>query len=87
MGSRSLLQGIFPTQGLNPGLLHYCGVLDEENWQNLAADGKQTRVIRGLRRVVLARGVELLVQRLDGDAGSLGERAFLHAAVHGPSLS
>ena len=37
IGSRSLLQEIFPTQGLNPGLLHCCGVLDEENWQNPAA--------------------------------------------------
>ena len=25
VGSLSLLQGIFPTQGLNPGLPHYCG--------------------------------------------------------------
>ena len=27
MGSRSLLQGISPTQGLNPGLLHYRRIL------------------------------------------------------------
>ena len=27
VGSLSLLQGIFPTQGLNPGLLHYCQIL------------------------------------------------------------
>ena len=27
MGSCSLLQGVFPTQGLNPGLLHYRQVL------------------------------------------------------------
>ena len=27
MGSLSLLQGIFPTQGLNPGLLHYRWIL------------------------------------------------------------
>ena len=27
MGSRSLLQGIFPTQGLNPGLPHYKWIL------------------------------------------------------------
>ena len=27
VGSRSLLQGIFPTQGLNPGLLHCRGIL------------------------------------------------------------
>ena len=27
MGSRSLLQGIFPTQGLSPGLLHYRWIL------------------------------------------------------------
>ena len=33
-GSYSLLQGIFPTQGLNPGLLHYqqgCVLTDTEN--------------------------------------------------------
>ena len=27
LGSLSLLQGIFPTQRLNPGLLHYRGIL------------------------------------------------------------
>ena len=27
VGSHSLLQGIFPTQGLNPGLLHYRQIL------------------------------------------------------------
>ena len=27
MGSRSLLQGIFPTQGWNPGLLHCSWIL------------------------------------------------------------
>ena len=27
VGSLSLLQGIFPTQGLNPGLLHYRRIL------------------------------------------------------------
>ena len=27
MGTHSLLQGIFPTQGLNPGLLHYRRIL------------------------------------------------------------
>ena len=27
VGSRSLFQGIFPTQGLNPGLLHYRQIL------------------------------------------------------------
>ena len=27
VGSRSLLQGIFPTQGLNPGLPHYRQIL------------------------------------------------------------
>ena len=37
VGSHSLLQVIFPTQGLNPAVLHYYEVLDEENWQNLAA--------------------------------------------------
>ena len=28
MGCHALLQGIFPTQGLNPGLLHYRRILD-----------------------------------------------------------
>jgi len=27
VGNRPLLQGIFPTQGLNPGLLHYRSIL------------------------------------------------------------
>ena len=29
VGSLSLLQGIFPTQGLNPGLLHFRWILDQ----------------------------------------------------------
>ena len=29
VGSLSLLQGIFPTQGLNPGLLHFRQILDQ----------------------------------------------------------
>ena len=43
VGSRSLLQGIFPTQGLNPGLLHCRQILLplshqgslEEQWTTL----------------------------------------------------
>ena len=33
MGCHSLLQGIFPTQGLNPGLLHYRQILCHLNHQ------------------------------------------------------
>ena len=33
VGSRSLLQGIFPTQGLNPGLLHCRRILYQVSHQ------------------------------------------------------
>ena len=33
MGSLSLLQGVFPTQGSNPGLLHCRPILDQLNFQ------------------------------------------------------
>ena len=33
VGSRSLLQGIFPIQGLNPGLLHYRHILNHLSHQ------------------------------------------------------
>ena len=33
VGSRSLLQGIFPTQQLNPGLLHYRWILCQLSYQ------------------------------------------------------
>ena len=33
VGSLSLLQGIFPTQGLNPGLLHYMQILYQLSYQ------------------------------------------------------
>ena len=33
VGSRSLLQGIFPTQGLNPGLLHCWRILYQVSHQ------------------------------------------------------
>ena len=45
MGSHSLLQGIFPTQGLNPGLLHcrqilYCLSYQGNNSKNLVKKKK-----------------------------------------------
>jgi len=33
VGSLSLLQGIFPTQGSNTGLLHYRGILYQLSYQ------------------------------------------------------
>ena len=33
LGSLSLLQGIFPTQGLNPGLLHFRQILDQPSYE------------------------------------------------------
>ena len=33
VGSLSLLQGIFPTQGSNPGLLHYRRILYQLSYQ------------------------------------------------------
>ena len=33
VGSLYLLQGIFPTQGLNPGLLHYRWILYQLSYQ------------------------------------------------------
>ena len=43
MGSLSLLQGIFPTQGSNPGLLHYRWILYQLNHKG----SKQKRLRRG----------------------------------------
>ena len=41
VGNHSLLQGIFPTQGLNPGLLHYRQIL-----YCLSQPGKPIRKIK-----------------------------------------
>ena len=38
VGSNSLLQGIFPTQGSNPGLLHYRWILDHLRHQGSPLD-------------------------------------------------
>ena len=45
VGCRSLLQGIFPTQGLNPGLLHcrqilYC--VSHQSWESNAGSSAMT---------------------------------------------
>ena len=40
MGSHSFLQGIFPTQGLNPGLLHFRRILYHLSYQG-APDAKE----------------------------------------------
>ena len=40
MGSHSFLQGIFPTQGLNPGLLHFRQILYHLSYQG-APDAKE----------------------------------------------
>ena len=37
-GLPSLLQGIFPTQGLNPGLLHCGQILDQLNHRGIPMD-------------------------------------------------
>ena len=47
VGSHSLLQGIFPTQGSNPGLLHYRQILLSEPLGNLLEFFSQTFSIFG----------------------------------------
>ena len=53
MGSLSLLQGIFPTQAWNPGLLHYRWILT--SWATNEASGKRVQFssVQSLSRVWL----------------------------------
>ena len=44
LGSHSLLQGIFPTQGLNPGLLHCRQILYQLSHQQFATNWNLTSI-------------------------------------------
>ena len=46
MGCHSLLQGTFPTQGLNPGLLHCRQILDHLSYQGSLTMGKHIKKIQ-----------------------------------------
>ena len=80
VGRHSLLQGIFPTQGLNSGILH-CRILSEP-------PGKPKNT--GMGSLSLLQGI-LLIQELDQDllhcSGHLpaelpGKTIFYHRATH-----
>ena len=45
VGSLSLLQGIFPTQGSNPGLPHCRWILNQLSYQGSPASGKELAYI------------------------------------------
>ena len=48
VGSLSLLQGIFPTQGLNPGLPHYGPILYQLNHKGISS----SRLARAERNIL-----------------------------------
>ena len=55
MGCRALLQGIFPTQGLNPGLLHFRWILYHLSHQGSPRIGKPKNT--GMDSLSLLKGV------------------------------
>ena len=55
VGSRSLLQGIFPTQGLNPGLLHCRQILYQLSQQENKSELEEV-VRAGLARLISLEG-------------------------------
>ena len=55
VGSRSLLQGIFPTQGLNPGLLHCRHILYQLSQQENKSELEEV-VRAGLTRLISLEG-------------------------------
>ena len=55
VGSRSLLQGIFPTQGWNPGLLHCRHILYQLSQQENKSELEEV-VRAGLTRLISLEG-------------------------------
>ena len=94
VASRSLLQGIFPTQGSNPGLLHCRQILYQLSYQgspwfvslekSLMLGKTEDRRRRGRQRM---RWLEGITDAMDMNLGKLQEmvrgRETWHAAVLG----
>ena len=58
MGSLSLLQGIFPTQGWNPGLLHYRHILYQLSYKGSPLHAKMGSIDRNAMDLTEAEDIK-----------------------------
>ena len=85
MGSLSLLQGIFPTQGLNPGLPHCRQILNQLRHKGSPDRGKDDDRNKPRRAGWMGKETQLIdlltlrakLQRLELEGGNTGENARL----------
>ena len=92
VGSLSLLQGIFPTQGSNPGLLHCRWILYQMNYQGLQEE-RDTKEIKTHIQYTLPFPHTFLKTGFFGHASSccfrdssVGKESACNAGDHGSIL-
>ena len=79
MGSLSLFQGIFPTQGLNPGLLHCRQVLYQ-------LSHRETPPVPGPEQIITLECSALKVRRLNWCFSFMGTVPALGKSGEGPGI-
>ena len=79
MGSHSLLQGIFPTQGSNPGLPHYRWILYLQSHKGSPGVGK-------VRCNTLSLSWNRPPRDVEGSAGSVCQKFTWRSPISGLSL-
>ena len=75
MGSLSLLQGILPTQGLNPGLLHCRQILYQLSHKGI--EGNEKIIPNGKDDLGMGEGVDSVNCLLGTDGRGLGYTSTL----------